>query len=417
VTIPHSPSLCPSNLTVVAWVKLDTLKSPHAGLPGQQIIVFKANSRQPHSGSFTGYNLVMNVDHFSFVIGSSDGRLVFADSLTVPQAGVWYHLAGTYDQLSGDLRLYVNGVAEGSGHADFPLDGGTRPLFIGTTGEWWDGKLEGTVDEIAVYSRVLTDTDIQADYIAAKGDQARPYPFEPPAPVRTNSITNGDSASGALPRTGQMALWSGDGKGNDLIGNHTATLVNVSFAERGDSQVFVFNGSNTTIHVPASRTLDVGLGDGLTVAAWIAPSSADLQAIFEWNLNDGAYGGTRQIGTHLEISGNAEHRLLAGIVDTAGVNHWMASMPGVIVTNCFQHVAMTYDKATGIGILYRNGAIVARMNLGTFTPQTSFDIFIGCRPSGVFTGTWFRGQMDQIAVYNRALTAAEVQASYSARRY
>ena len=46
------------------------------------------------------------------------------------------------------LEIYVNGVLEGNAYAGFPLNCGTRPLFIGTTGELWDNKLEGTVDEV-----------------------------------------------------------------------------------------------------------------------------------------------------------------------------------------------------------------------------------------------------------------------------
>jgi len=55
VQIPDSPSLKPTNVSVEAWVKLDTLVTPGANIPGQQIIVFKKNTR---GGNFEGYVLL-----------------------------------------------------------------------------------------------------------------------------------------------------------------------------------------------------------------------------------------------------------------------------------------------------------------------------------------------------------------------
>jgi hypothetical protein len=166
VQIPDSADLKPKNITVAAWVKFDVQESPNANLPGQQSIVFKLNTRDPRQGNFTGYNLLKNVNQFAFSIGSAGGDQVIANSTTVPQVGVWYFLAGTYDRNSGQLKIYVNGVQEGSAHAQFPLNCGTRPLFIGTTGEWWDGKLQGDVDRVAIFNRALSAGEIQSVYKA-----------------------------------------------------------------------------------------------------------------------------------------------------------------------------------------------------------------------------------------------------------
>ena len=166
VQIPDSADLKPKNITVEAWVKFDVQESPDANLPGQQTIVFKLNTREPHLGNFTGYCLCKNVNRFTFCIGSAAGEQVLADSTTAPQVGVWYYLAGTYDSSNGKLKLYVNGVLEGSAHAGFPLNCGKRPLFIGTSGEWWDGKLQGDVDRVAIYNRALSAGEIQSIYKA-----------------------------------------------------------------------------------------------------------------------------------------------------------------------------------------------------------------------------------------------------------
>ncbi len=164
VNIPDSPSLKPASVTVDAWVKLDALASPVAAYPGLQYIIFKQNSL---SGDFEGYNLEKNringQDVFRFE-ASSGGIQTAAASITVPQVGVWYHLAGTFDDATRSLKIYVNGVLEGTATTTYPLDYGAHPLFIGTTGQGFDGRFDGTVDEATVYNRARSDSEIQAIY-------------------------------------------------------------------------------------------------------------------------------------------------------------------------------------------------------------------------------------------------------------
>jgi len=162
VQISDSADLKPKNITVEAWVEFDVDESPNPSSAGLQTIVFKLNTRDPKQGNFTGYCLCKNGNHFTFCIGSPAGEQVMADSTTVPQVGVWYQLVGTYD--GKDLKLYVNGVQEGRANAGFPLDVGARPLFIGTSGEWFDGKLQGDVNGVTIYRRALSAGEIKSLY-------------------------------------------------------------------------------------------------------------------------------------------------------------------------------------------------------------------------------------------------------------
>ncbi len=81
---------------------------------------------------------------------------------TVPQPNTWYHVAATA-QNGGQMRLYVNGVSEGT------------PATIGTM--WTGGDryriaaasagisaFAGTVDDLRLYNRVLSGTEIQRLY-------------------------------------------------------------------------------------------------------------------------------------------------------------------------------------------------------------------------------------------------------------
>jgi hypothetical protein len=101
-------------------------------------------------------------------------------------------------------------------------------------------------------------------------------------------------------------------------------------------------------------------------------------------------------------------------VDAAGNFHWLTSAGGLINTNSFQHVALTYAKASGLAVLYLNGAVVAQKNLGSFTPQTGYNLCLGRRPGGVAAAYSWAGLMDEVSLYSRTLSVAEIQAVYNA---
>lgn len=78
-------------------------------------------------------------------------------------------------------------------------------------------------------------------------------------------------------------------------------------------------------------------------------------------------------------------------------------------------MALTYDKQSGVAKIYCNGVVVAQQDLGTFTPETSYDLYLGKRPptltgSDVSEDFFYTGLLDEIALYNRALSASEIQA-------
>src|SRR5439155_474096 len=80
----------------------------------------------------------------------------------------------------------------------------------------------------------------------------------------------------------------------------------------------------------------------------------------------------------------------------------------------FQHVAMTYDRASGTTMFFVNGNSVSQTNLGSFIPDTRGNVYLGLRPSGTAGGNRFSGALDEISIYNRSLTSNEVNSIYLA---
>jgi RHS repeat-associated protein len=126
-----------------------------------------------------------------YVMGSSDRFIAIPFSeLEVDR---WYHLAATYDQSSGAMKLYLDGVLKASGSAP-NIDPYTGPFKV----SGWNGAggrhLDGAVRDVKVYSRVLTATEIE-------------------------QLSDGTAITGGLVLDAPLQSWHGTGTTDDLSGN------------------------------------------------------------------------------------------------------------------------------------------------------------------------------------------------------
>ncbi len=217
--------------------------------------------------------------------------------------------------------------------------------------------------------------------------------------------------------SGMASWWPGEGNGNDIKGVNNATVQpTVTYAAGEVGQAFEFLTTNDFMEAPASPTLNVGAGTGLTMEGWINVASVSgLHPIAEWD------GGARgEVGVQLWLNSNpAENGALWGnLVDTSANQHVFESAQNIVQPNAFQHVAMTYDKASGVAALYLNGALVVQTNFGTFLPQTTTDLWFAHRPfdlpGDITFGTTLGGALDEFSIYDRALSACEIGAIFNA---
>ena len=103
--------------------------------------------------------------------------------------------------------------------------------------------------------------------------------------------------------------------------------------------------------------------------------------------------------------------LYANLVDVSNVTHEIYSAPGLVQSNIYQHVALTYDTNSGLAMLYYNGTNVATTNLGVFFPKTGGDVLLG-KDMSLATNNYYGGKMDEMSIYSRALSGAEIAAIY-----
>jgi lysophospholipase L1-like esterase len=244
VQIPDAPALKSTNLTVLCWVRFDSLDSAgNSPSLGQQFIVFKQNSR---ASSFEGFLLskerVNDKDVFSWTVTSAAGQSVRLDSIEAIVPHVWYHVGAVRGP--DFLQLYVNGQLESVTNVSFPQDYGNLPLFFGSSGQpGFDRKLSGALDEVGLFNRALSANEIAADYFAGTSGKCKAPKFlTQPADISGywgGSANFTSSGTGALPLKYQ---WRKNGL---ALPNATNSFLLLSNLQSTDAGIYALQATNS----------------------------------------------------------------------------------------------------------------------------------------------------------------------------
>ncbi len=218
----------------------------------------------------------------------------------------------------------------------------------------------------------------------------------------------------ATPASGLVSWWQGEGDATDLLGTNAGVLEGgTGFVPGKVSSAFSFDGVDDRVRVPASAGLNLGTQPGFTLEAWINPfSTAYGHPILEWNNASASFTGLNFWVGHPSLP---DAYLGADLFD-GNTDHVLQTASGTIASNTMQHVALTYDKASGIARLFINGVMQTQASFGTVTVRTTGDLYIGARLGSV-QPRFFQGIIDEPSIYNRALTTNEINAIYVASSF
>ncbi len=177
-------------------------------------------------------------------------------------------------------------------------------------------------------------------------------------------------------------------------------------------------GSPQALRVPDSPSLR--FTNALSIESWVMPAANPIFSartiIGKWN--PGVQPGYVTPGTNVSFwlgltNGNQLCLMLSPTGDLTNVMRLLA--PGVLATSVWTFVVATYDGASVQ--LYANAVLVARTNYsGGIFPGTG-DAGIGGipdRPDIAYSFWSWMGALDEISLYNRALSDAEIQGVYAA---
>ena len=284
----------------------------------------------------------------------------------LPPANQWVHIAAIYD--GARMRVFVNGVQTGVLAATGAIPVTTDPIYLATkTPEAIAGDhLNGSLDDVRIYNRALKVSEIGTLAGLDLTDSLIGWWKFDETSGSTAADSSGAGRNGSL--TTPAPQWQTGGRFNGAL---------------------LFNGQ-VGQSVTVNNATALNPTAALSVSAWVnAPSWSGNNRILQKGNTD------------------TQYRLLAEggkfVWDITNVGRLETTLPPV---NQWVHIASTYDGDRMV--LYYNGVEVASMAATAVMPTTTNPLYFGTKIPSSAALNHLNGTLDQIRLYGRGLSAAEV---------
>ena len=146
INLGTSPLLTPSSITLMAWVKADTL-------PSWSGIISNMTSWG------TGFSMQMGPTQKAGAMVSG----AYLSTSWTPNTNTWYFITATHDNASNLNVVYINGIREASSTQTISYEASAKTyigVFYTSPGLLWDG----TIDDVKIYNRALTANEVRHIY-------------------------------------------------------------------------------------------------------------------------------------------------------------------------------------------------------------------------------------------------------------
>lgn len=350
VQVPEAPIFdIQDSLTLMAWVKPKEYKT----------------ARIAEKGDWDGYGIYLDIwrgwqaavtfDDYRESLDWGDGR---------PGLYQWYHIVMTYN--NSQLKLFINGELKNSENVSGTLINNSRDLCFGSNGGS-QKFFKGIIDEIYLYDRALSNSEIEDYYNATK-----PIP-------QMISIWHFDENSGNI--------------AYDSKGNNDGTISGAEWTSGISGSGLDFNGEGGRVLIPNSEDLNI-VGENLSFSYWFK-----MQEI-------GDSGAMIFKNTQYLSRINSEGRVNFAIYKPNLSEAYMDWSDRITDTD-WHHVATTYDGSQ-MKIFVDGQCLKTKQTSGDIQ-STTHDILIGSQAST----NYFDGIIDEVAIYNKTLTTVEINNIYN----
>lgn len=360
---------------------------------------------------FKGTNTWLRVDTLSsgkldiqasLDLGTTDATLNVS---AVVNDNQWNHVAMSYtDDGDDEITLWVNGRSVGSSTdgVGAPASDANNLLIGGTT----TNNFKGFIDDLKVYKTEKSADQIKAIAQKLAGSEGSGAVF---GLSDTSILSNGlvgywrmDESSWTNDCSTDSAMdSSGNGSNGDSCPASTGPTGGGTgkFGNGGN-----FDGISDYIKVSDNDNLDL-LTRGITVSAWVNVSASDAKGDM---ITIKGGGNPTSIGYLFGIKpSDNEVRLMISDGSSYIVN---TNSTAVVADNTWKHVAFTWDPKVGAKI-FINGTLDTEVSASSSVDiNNGGALFIGGYSSTDYT---LIGSMDDVRIYNRALTPAEVSQLYN----
>jgi gliding motility-associated-like protein len=221
-------------------------------------------------------------------------------------------------------------------------------------------------------------------------------------------------------QNGLVGYWPFCGNANDMSGNgnngtvNGATLTTDRFGNANSA--YSFNGVNNVINIANSNSLNPSQ---ISICAWYKPNQDNLCILEKSNTNspmENSYGITHNDGWQIPRG----LKTSIGVGNCGPYSHATSNTTwgplNQITNNIWQFIVVTIDN-NGLTKQYINGILnySSTINPLICCNSSTSNLRFGKHWDG--DPEWFNGKLDDIAIWNRALSASEVTQLYQASAY
>jgi len=462
-----------SSLNTVFGTKNFTMEAliNHNGYTGDYEGIINKRTSAFFSASPGGLFINSNSNQLSFLIGTGNESSTYTNLQASIPNQTWVHVVATANV--SNMYLYINGVLVGQSTVALTPPINTEPLTIGA---FYSNvrSFNGTIDEVRIYNRSLSADEIwmhyQSEFQKYNSTQYRLYD-------NLTNLTEGsyqyyivanDSAGNSNQSelralaidtiTPNISFVSPTDDNNSFV-NRSWTYINVSTNETNSTAFIDFNrslvgwwrfnneaGENSTFFKDYSSYQNNGTCSGTACPNFTSagkfggaynyngtsnylemgnPASLQVEA---GNFTVSSWFYTKDARCAVEIVDKSAN-LICGATGNGGwslgqrfgitqfIVSEVAQSRGVIATDT---VVRTNQWVHAVGVrngdmiyLYINGALVNSTNASGINITSTRTLRIG----GHITAWFMNGTVDDVQIFNRALSPEEINASYNAGSY
>ncbi|MBI1225787.1 MAG: T9SS type A sorting domain-containing protein [Bacteroidetes bacterium] len=362
ITAANSAQLNSPYTTVSFWVKPNSLPAT-----GEAFLLSFGGWQERFKISVPSHGKVVWTTNNSS--GISDMDAGDGNELVV---GKWTNVVAVHDGTND--KIFINGVLANSKAVSGTMNSTTYPLGIGYNavdgGSWFDGVL----DEIQIANVALTDIQVAAAYAAQTTFPGTPTTLVANYSLNGNGIDATQFANNAILDASAVAVPNRHGWGGNAL-----------------------QGAATAANSVALQS------DYTTINFWVKPDAFPTSGE-AFILSNGGWQERWKIS--LPNHGKPVFTTHSGGVCCSDMD---SGTPLTIGT--WTMVTMVHDGTNDK--IYFNGAEVANKATAGALDKTKYPLGIGYDP--IDNGSFFDGSLDDIQIYNVALSAAEITALFAAQ--
>ncbi|MFA7381016.1 MAG: LamG-like jellyroll fold domain-containing protein [Bacteroidia bacterium] len=383
ITLPNAAVLKSATMSISLWAKIDSFATSNVVTNYIYSIVNSTTNAY-----FATLCLSVYTPNGKYLSVSQNGptESVLGFSANAAPSG-WQHYVIAIDQDS--MRMYIGGQKEYSVYKGFALNYTSDSIYIGQSGNTnYPGNLNGSVDDIKVYNRVLNATEVSSLF------------NEPNPVVNLNA--------------GLVAKYSfNSGNANDETGSNNGTVTGASLTTDrfgNANKAYAFDGVNDKIDFGDAAAFRMG-NSNFSISLWAQFSDAQFAPLLnkrndnpgfdQYAVNVGQYGTPdKKLGFYYKPSPGG----------VAGPNR---SFSGNTMDALWHHVTVV-NEFGGATSLFIDGQFAGSSN-STFTSE-NFNItganLVAGFTNALGTDYYYKGNLDDIRIYNRALSGLEADSLF-----